>query len=449
MRRIMIVDGSGASRELIARQLVHTIRDTEVTTCASAAEALARLETEHYNLITTALMLPDMDGLDLCRRIRRSRSHHYTPVIVISSDADRRLLREGFKAGVTDYFDKALGYKAFGDFIKAFLERNAGLVGRLLYVEDSRTAATLTTRLLEQHGLQVAHTPSAERALELLEEVRTCSEGGFDMVITDFHLEGEMSGGDLLHALRARHHYSQQELPVLVLTGNEEVQTQVEVFHAGANDFVNKPLVEEVLMARVRSLLLIKHQFDALKRQAADMEWLATTDTLTGVRNRRYLLDEGAAFVADPVHQPVWVVLIDLDHFKAINDNLGHLTGDRVLMEMGALLNHLFPDAMVVRFGGEEFVALLPGTGPLPAVERAEELRRQVESEGLDGVEATISIGMANTLDHPNADLNHLIGLADQALYAAKNGGRNRMLITRADRESAPPEQSRAALPAG
>lgn len=417
---IMVVDGSALSREVIMRRVAETLPQTRVVGCGSAAEALGCMEVERFSLITSALLLPDMDGLDFCRRVRASKRHHYCPVIVISSDAEQRLRREGYAAGITDYFDKSLGFKAFGQFIKNFLERHAPLYGRVLYVEDSRTAAALTRQMLEQHGLQVVHTLSAEEALERLEAAGSDPAQAFDMVITDFHLEGAMTGGDLLYVLRARRHYSQQELPVLVITGNEDVQTQVEVFHAGANDFVIKPLVEEVAMARVRSLLLIKHQFDALKRQTEDMERLATTDSLTGTRNRRYLVEEGQRFLG--AGEEAWVMIVDLDHFKRINDTQGHLVGDQVLMAMGALLNRLFPDGLVARFGGEEFVVLLHG-GDVPA--RAERLRQEVTKMRPAGVETTISIGLAAATEHPGHLLNALLGLADQALYGAKAAGRN------------------------
>ncbi len=425
---ILVVDGSTLSREVITRRLDEALPGARVTAVGTEAEALARLEEERFSLVTTALMLPDADGLDLCRRIRHSKRHHYTPVIVISSDADQRLIREGYAAGVTDYFDKSLGFQAFGQFIKSFLERNAALYGRVLYVEDSRTAAAVTKTVLEQHGLVVVHTLTVEEALDLLGQARQPGERGFDLVITDFFLKGEMTGGDLLYVLRARQHYSQQELPVLVTTGNDDASTQVEVFHAGANDFVNKPLVEEVLMARVRSLLLIKHQFDALKRQTADMERLATTDALTGVRNRRYLVDEGQGFLGRTSQG--WAMIVDLDHFKRINDGLGHLVGDKVLMAMGDMLNRLFPDGLAARFGGEEFVVLLHGDN---VPERAEQLRIEVERLKPAGVDVTLSLGLAAVAEHPGKDLNALLGIADQALYGAKAAGRNRVCQTRGD----------------
>ncbi len=427
----MVVDGSSVSRAILTRILTDEINNAIIQPCGSAAEAIAMLDKDKYDLVTTSLLLPDRDGLDLSREIRRTGTHHYTPIIIVSGDADSRLLREGFEAGVTDYFDKSLGYKAFGGFIKAFIQRNSGLVGRVLYVEDSRTDAAVTRRILEKHGLHVTHTVTAELALELLEEsLTTGAKDRFDILITDFYLKGRLTGGDLLHAIRAKLHLSQQEFPVLVMTGTEEIRKQVEVFHAGANDFVSKPLVEEIIMARVHSLLLIKHQYDALKHQAEAMRWVAATDSLTGVRSKRYLVDNGEAFIGALDKQPVWAMIIDIDFFKHINDNLGHITGDHVLAALGDLLNRTFPHSMVVRFGGEEFCVLIPRCTSQQALERAEALRGAVADLHPVDTTITISIGLACTEDHPQIRLNPLISLADKALYGAKENGRNRVYIS-------------------
>jgi len=425
--RIMVVDGSVVSREIVTRIFNTVIGGAEVTVCASGEEALEQLEKGHYDLVTTSLLLTDMDGLDLCRRLRASSQHHFTPVIVISGDADDRLLKEGFAAGVTDYFDKSQGYPAFGKFIKSFCQRNTGLVGRVLYVEDSMTAAAVIRPIFERHGLKVTHVTSAEEALSLLVAQRNneSHEDDFDIIVTDFFLQEEMTGGDLLHAIRTRYHYTRQELPVLMITGNDDGRTQIEAFHAGANDFVNKPLIEEVLMARVRSLLLIKQQYDALERQAQKMEHVAITDTLTGVRNRHYMLDNGEAMLADDANHPFWAMIIDIDNFKHINENFGHLTGDHVLAGLGALLNRYFPDGMVVRFAGEEFAVLLPRVMRQDALRRAEMARNAAEQLLPEGVHFTISIGIAGAEDHPGANLNTLLGIADKALGASKVNGRN------------------------
>jgi two-component system cell cycle response regulator len=422
--RIMLVDSSSATREVLTRRLQKAMPEIKITRCASAKKALKLIERERFSLITTALLLPDMDGLDFCRSVRSSKRNRYAPVIVVSSDADQRLMHEGFNAGVTDYFDKALGFKVFGQFIKSILARNPDLCGRILYIEDSKTAAKVTRKMMEQHGMEVTLVSSVEEAQSLLEHTHAKGNKGFDLVITDFHLKGELTGGDLLYFLRVRLHYPPQALPVLVTTGDDEIHTQVEVFNAGANDFVIKPLVEEVVMARVRSLLLVKYQYDALLRQTVDMERIATTDALTGTRNRRYLFDEGQRILSSSENG--WVMIIDLDHFKRINDNNGHLKGDKVLMALGKLLMRQFRDALAVRFGGEEFVVIAHGA-EIPT--RAEELRMTIEQLDPAGIEVTISIGLASVEDHPGDDLNTLLGFADEALYAAKEAGRNQAYV--------------------
>lgn len=427
--RILIVDGSGVSRQILSRILLEEMTNVVVDNCETGGEAIQRLKNAQYDLVTTAVMLPDMDGLALSRQIRDSNTHNYTPVIVVSSDADERLLSEGFEAGVTDYFDKSKGYKAFGDFIKSFVNRNSGLVGHVLFIEDSKTATAVITKILVKHGLKVTHTDSAELAMNMLKKQHdeTKSINPFDLVITDFYLSGSLTGGDLLHAIRSRFQYSQQELPVLVLTGNDDQQTQVEVFQAGGNDFVAKPIIEEVIMARVRLLLLIRKQFQALRQQAEEMRWVAATDSLTGVRSKRYLVDNGENYIKDAVYQPVWALLLDIDHFKQINDTLGHITGDHVLAELGAKLNQSFPHDMVVRFGGEEFSVLLKNRSQEQALQEAEKLRREIAVLKPADVDLTISVGLACMKDHPNSNLTQILALADKALYQSKATGRNRV----------------------
>ena len=425
-----MVDGSEVARTLLTRIVEEEMPQARITLCGTGQAAIECMRAEQFDLISTALLLPDMDGLDLSRHVRTDQSHHYTPVIVVSGDADERLLREGFAAGVTDYFDKSLGYQAFAGFLRDFTRRHCGLVGRILFVEDSPTAAAQTIRLMERHGLQVMHTASAEQALEvLLQNGPAGSAAAIDIVVTDFYLKGRLTGGDLLHAIRAKLRLSQQEMPVLVITAADTGENrQAEVFHAGANDFVSKPIVEEVLLARIRSLLLIKQQFTALKSQTEEMRQLASTDSLTGVRNKRYLLDHGDQMLADRRNQPVSAMLLDIDHFKKVNDNYGHITGDRILEALGALLlSSLREDTLVVRFGGEEFAVLLPRCGLREAENRAEALRAQVEALRPAGHPITVSIGIASTSTQPDQTLTQLLTQADRALYAAKARGRNQV----------------------
>jgi len=428
--RIMVVDASEVSRSLITRILNLELEGSRIVACESANEALAYLDREQFDLVTTGLMLRDMDGLELCRHIRGSERHRYTPVVVVSADADTRLLREGFASGVTDYFDKTRGYHRFVEFIKGFTRRRTGLVGRVLYVEDSPTAAEAHIGLMEKHGLRVIHTTNAEDALRHLEHSVHGGEEPVDVVITDFFLVGVLTGGDLLHAIRSRLRLSQQDLPVLVVTGHDNESRQIEAFHAGANDYITKPFREEILMARLRTLLLIKQQYDALKRQAEEMRALAATDSLTGLRSRRYLLEHGEPLFSEAANRPLSVIVFDVDRFKLVNDTLGHATGDHVLADLGGLFAGSFPSgSLIARLGGDEIVVVLPRCDAAQARAMAEVARRSAEQQRPGDVDTTVSGGIASTADHPSLSLAAVLELADKALLEAKGRGRNRLCV--------------------
>lgn len=439
--RVMIVDRSHLLWEVVSRQLQRAMKEIQVTTCSTGKEALEHLEKQQYQLITTSLMLPDMDGFDLCRKVRSSSGHRFTPVVVISSDAESRSIKAGFDAGVTDYFDKSRGLSDFAEFIADFVRSNVGLVGRVLYLEDSASEARSVGEQLNRQGLKYTHLNKAEDAYELLDEIRAGNRDEvYDLVIADYHLAGEMTGGDLLHALRSRLHFTHQELPMLIMTGDTDPHAQAELLLAGANDFVNKPVVEEVLISRIRSLLLIKHQFEALRRQAERMAELAITDMLTGVRNRTWLAEYGPAFFDDANNAPLWVLLLDIDFFKKINDTHGHDVGDKVLSALGKLMSEHFPECAIARYGGEEFAVLLPKAETTRAMRMLERLRAKVEQLKPNDVSITISTGAVSKSEYAGETLEELLNKADEALYEAKETGRNRSVIYTANGLQSPLE---------
>ena len=429
--RIMIVDRSEVARSIISHILQKEMQNAYLVTCGSAEEALEYLHREKFDLITTSLLLPGLDGLDLCHEIRKSDKQHLTPVIVVSSDADTRLLREGFSAGVTDYFNKSLGYKKLVEFIKDVSQRHAGLVGRVLYVEDSLSTAQTTQTLMEKHGLHITHVTSAEEALELLKKIKNLgdeSEVGFDIVFTDFFLEGQMTGGDLLYAIRTQLHHSRQEMPVLVITIEDNKKCQAEIFHAGANDFITKPVIEEVLIARIKSLLLVKHQYKVLKRYSKDMYQLATTDSLTGTRNKKYLLEEGKNIISQ--FPNVCLMMVDIDHFEIINDVQGHMIGDHVLHVIGKFFMDYFPEnALVTRFAGKKFTVLIPDCTLEKGKLVAEDLRHKMVELKPENLDVTISIGLTSSEGVAETTLATLISDADNALHTAQKQGHNRTCL--------------------
>lgn len=430
--RILVVDNSPSARATIIKAFQNTATQIECVSSGSGEEALEKLAAGSFDLVTTSLLLPDMDGLELCRTIRNSKKLRLIPVIVISGNADERLLREGFSSGVTEYFNKTRGHIELVNFIAGYLERTFGVAHRILLVEDSQTVARAIRNMLTKQGMQVIHYAMAEDAFTLLQELEDDDDQTlrFDLVLTDFTLEGKMTGGDLLYAIRNQLGKSSQELPVLVMTGNDSVDQQVEFFNAGANDFVNKPAVEQVLVARVRSLVLIRQQYMALERQKQQMEVLSLTDNLTGAYNRRYLSEHGTRMVEDESNLPMAVLIMDIDHFKAVNDTYGHLKGDKVLYNISmTLIRNLPPDAATIRYGGEEFCVLLPNHDIHKATLRSENLRSHIKALDTGGIKVTLSIGVCVIAPESDKGLEEALKEADIALYMAKHNGRNRVEV--------------------
>ena len=434
--RILVVDSSPSARAMITRSFENRATMINCDACGSAKEALEFMESTHYDLVTTSMMLPDMDGLKLCKKIRSNTKTRHIPVIIISGNADERLLREGFSAGVTDYFNKTRGHGELVNFISNYLERTIGSAHRVMLVEDSTTVATLIKKILQKQGMRVTHFARAEEAFELLKSIDSDDEpsAAFDIVVTDFHLEAEMTGGDLLYAIRTQLQKSPQELPVLVMTGNDSVEQQVEFFTAGANDFIVKPAVEQVLVARIKSLVLIRQQYLTLQRQKQQMELLSLTDNLTGTFNRRYLSEHGVKLAADSVSLPMSVVILDIDHFKSVNDTHGHMKGDKVLINIAQCLRQNAPlNGVTIRYGGEEFCILMPGYSAEKAEAICEIIRNKGKLIDTDGINVSLSIGLSEINSNGIPDLETALNKADVALYSAKKNGRDRVVIAPAD----------------
>jgi CheY-like chemotaxis protein len=264
--RVLVVDGSRVVRQLISRVLQAELEGVEVVGCGLGAEAQQLLESGAFDFITVALRLPDMDGLELARHIREYAPQAYVPIVVVSGDVDDRLHRRLLGEHVTDYFDKSLGLKALADFIRGYVRPDSTAEGTVLYVEDSRVVALATRRMLEKIGLTVRHVVSVEDALAMLEGDRALGWVGADVVLTDVSLKGELTGGDLLERIRNDFGYGKGKLPVLVMTGDENPANQAALLRAGANDLVEKPVEEKLLITKLLFQLRVARH---LRQQAA------------------------------------------------------------------------------------------------------------------------------------------------------------------------------------
>jgi len=266
--RVLVVDGSRVVRQLIERVLKSELPGCSVFGCGSGAEAHALLDGGVIDLITTALRLPDMDGMQFAREVRQSSTQAYIPIIVVSGDVQERLVARTLSHDVTDYFDKSLGFDALAAFIRGYVRPTEPVSGEVLYVEDSRVVALATTRMLKKYGFEVVHVVSAEAALEHLQ---SHADGalGIDLVLTDVNLKGEMTGGDLLERIRTGFGYAKGDLPVLVMTGDDNPSNQAALLRSGANDLVHKPIEERLLVTKLQFQLQVSRHLRARSRTAA------------------------------------------------------------------------------------------------------------------------------------------------------------------------------------
>ena len=250
--RVMVADGSRLVRKLIADVLERELPGVQVIGCSSIAEARAALEQGPVDLVTTALSLADGDGLELARSVREAAGQAYVPVIVVSGDAQQHLEERRFTEFVTDYFDKSLGHDALAEFIRGYVQPQCIPGATVLYIEDSRVVAEATRRMLERQQLKVIHVITAEEAFALLtaESLGRLTDQ-IDVVLTDVTLKGELSGRDVVERIRVDFGYGKRRLPVLVMTGDSNPHNQSELLRAGANDLVQKPIEERLLVTKV------------------------------------------------------------------------------------------------------------------------------------------------------------------------------------------------------
>jgi len=302
---------------------------------------------------------------------------------------------------------------------------------RILVVDDVATNLRLVQGYLRSEGYQVFLADSGEEALRVIEAEQP------DLVLLDVIMPG-MDGFETCR--RIRQDPTTRHIPVILVTSLTDLDHKAQGQQAGADDFVTKPLDRNELLIRVRSMLRIKALHDRLTQKIAELESakirlrrLADTDPLTSLFNKRYLTESLRLEVAraDRYQNPLSLIMIDVDHFKATNDEFGHVTGDVVLQQMAALfVNGVRSIDIAARYGGEEFAIILPETPAAGAELVAERLRNEVkrkrflDAEGEPLGPMTVSLGVASH-DSGINDAETLIKLADTRLYEAKQRGRD------------------------
>lgn len=291
--------------------------------------------------------------------------------------------------------------------------------GKVLIVDDSQTNITLLKGNLKKMGLQSIPATDGNTAIELARSEKP------DIILLDVMMP-DMDGFEVCRKLKSDHRTA--SIPVIFISAKDQSIDKIKGLKTGAIDYVTKPFDAGELRARIGVVMRITE----LQRKILS---LANTDELTGLLNRRHFFEvfERELLKAKIKGRELTIVMLDIDHFKYINDTYGHIAGDQILKKMGKILHeNTYPLDIIARYGGEEFIILMPETSPEQAIQAAERLRETVGNHqweiGGNRITVTISIGLfaANSRDIKNAE--DVIKKADAAMYTAKKRGRNRLI---------------------
>jgi len=331
-------------------------------------------------------------------------------------------------------------------------ERGASPAARILIVDDHEDNIELLRARLEARGYATVSAHDGQQALDIATRAPHP-----DLILLDVMMPN-IDGIEVARRLKGDE--SLPFMPIIMQTALDSTEHTVEGLDAGADDYITKPINFAVLEARVRTQLRLKGLVEEVQRQKEELERISRTDALTGLDNRRHLEErlEEQFEHAKRLHEHFAVVMCDLDKFKSVNDTYGHQAGDEVLRQCARILKGEAREIdRVGRYGGEEFMLVLPGAQPDSAVTFAERVRKAVEAHTFtfDGgtLRRTMSLGVAGWPHSKLARSDDLVRAADDALYVAKETGRNRVVRFDsaeflAHRQQSPAPADRAATPA-
>jgi diguanylate cyclase (GGDEF)-like protein len=300
-------------------------------------------------------------------------------------------------------------------------------MGKILIVDDSKLIAHVAKTMLTKRGHEVVLAQDGKAGLEAAKTEKP------DIILLDLIMP-IMDGYEVCEHLKADD--TTKEIPIIMVTSKAEATDKVKGLEMGALDYVTKPFDEGELIARVNIHLRLRELYEAVQEQNRQLKEMANRDGLTGLYNHRYFHEQlSQDFLrAKRYHESLACILLDIDYFKKFNDTYGHQTGDVVLRALANVIQKATRESdLAARYGGEEFAVILYHTDGSAAFEAAERLREMVESNEVkdngNALRVTISVGIATFPNEKIQDAKDLIEFADQALYKAKDNGRNRVEV--------------------
>jgi two-component system cell cycle response regulator len=405
------------------------------------------------DIVLLDVMMPGMDGFEVCRRIKSNPRTAHVPVVMVTALDQPSDRVTGLDAGADDFLTKPVDDAALFARVRSLVRlkmmtdelrmrestgQGMGLIdpaetliensqaGRILVIEDrAESIAWFNSALTPTHSVSSADT---------FEEALVRVKGGdFDLIVVSLGMRS-FDGLRLCSQLRSlpegRH------VPILVVVSDGDRRKLTQALEMGVNDYLTRPVDKNELVARVRTQLRKKRYADRLRHNVQLSLEMAITDQLTGLHNRRYMSRHLDTLLANAKKngRPLTFVIMDIDFFKHVNDTYGHDIGDVVLKEFASRINaNVRGIDLACRYGGEEFVVVMPDTDMSFAYSIAERLRHSIETTPINigrdpgKLSITISIGIA-TAEGNGDTADQLLHRADQALYRAKRSGRNKVV---------------------
>ncbi len=454
--QILVVDDVPANVKLLEAKLNSEYYD--VITAKDGFEAIAKTKEFKPDLVLLDIMMPGMDGFETCKKLKEDVEVSHIPIVMVTALSEQSDRIRGLEAGADDFLTKPINDMALFARVKS-LVRIKVLLDELRLRDQTRsqlgidTANSFTSDVNGSRVLLVDDDPVQGKQLnaflsdtyevEWLSDATDALEiavrGNFDVILVSTLLS-DVDGLRLATQMKGREEI--RHVPVLMIVDEDDTRSMLKGLEMGINDYLRVPVDKNEMTARVKTQIRRKKYQEALRASYQQSLSLAITDGLTGLYNRHYLNTHLDNVMQKSISnsKPMAVLMMDMDHFKQVNDTHGHDAGDMVLKQLAEIILKSSRSAdLVARYGGEEFVVILPETEANAARDVAERIRKTVETQEFrinakgDTIHKTISIGLATFMENPGNRTTgevatDLLKQADEALYRAKNGGRNQVV---------------------
>ena len=393
--KILIVEDDKFYANTLQKELTKHILFLKQVDIVTSFEELK--QNINYDLFIVDYFLPDAEGAHIDYLLQNNKS------VITLTKYDKKFLKSKYKDKIVNYIIKedVFTIKYLINFIKR-LHKNKYL--NALVIDDSKTIRNRIKFILKQLNLNTILCENGKQALEIINKEK------IDLIITDINMP-EMDGLEFTKQIRQK--YSLEELPIIVIS-SESNEKLIHMLKFGANDFIHKPFSKEELTIRVNNTLDIFESFKKIKKEVQ-------IDPMTTAYNR-YFFEHRLEHLFE-TYETKTIAMLDIDHFKKVNDTYGHQTGDKVLIHfVKSIKNIIRKTDIVVRYGGEEFLIFMPNTTKQEAVIVLTKIKKSLTH--CENINYTFSSGIADE----GETLAEMIKIADERLYKAKENGRNQIV---------------------